>query len=193
MFFPDCSTVIRGAARLVASAPRPVAGAPQLVAGTTRCSQVHPQCSPVPRGVPKPRTITPMVLLYQSSEISVTLKADRNALLGSETLLKLTHVSLHSTSSLTPLEASSNNNTLCWWTNWYNWNGRTQPITSVKDRKYGTCISRVRVVFQPHTDDDAAEPAPTSFAELMEWLDIVPGISQMPQRTFRPCCTMILL
>jgi len=37
----------------------------------------------------------------------VTLKAGRNALLGSDPLLKLTHLSLHSTSSQTLLEASS--------------------------------------------------------------------------------------
>jgi len=42
-----------------------------------------------------------MVLLYQSSEIPVTLKSGRNALLGSDTVLKLTHLSLHSTSSQT--------------------------------------------------------------------------------------------
>jgi len=127
LFFPDRSTVIRGAPKLVAGAPRSVAGAPRLVvgaprlvtcaprlvtgaprlvAGAPRCSQVHPKFSPALRGVPKPITITPMVLLYQSSEIPVTLKAGRNALLGSDTLLKLMHLSLHSTSSQTLLEAS---------------------------------------------------------------------------------------
>jgi len=69
-------------------------------------SQVHPKFFPAHRGVPKLITITPMVLLYQSSEISVTLKAGRNALLQSDTLLKLTHLSLHCTSSQTLLEAS---------------------------------------------------------------------------------------
>jgi len=39
--------------------------------------------------------------------LPITLQAGRNALLGSDTLLKLTHLSLHSTSSLTLLEASS--------------------------------------------------------------------------------------
>jgi len=114
LFFPDCSTVIRGA-------PRPVTGAPSLVAGAPRCSQdcprrsqachrcsqVHPKFSLALRHVPKPITVTPMVLLYQSSEIPVTLKAGRNALLQSGTLLKLTHLSLHSTSSQTLLESSS--------------------------------------------------------------------------------------
>ena len=113
-FFPDCSTVIQGAPRLVVGAPRLVAGAPRLVAGAPRLvasaprySQVHPMFSPAPQGVPKLITLTPMVLLYQSSEIPVTLKAGRNALLGSDTLLKLMYLSLHSTSSQTLLEAAS--------------------------------------------------------------------------------------
>ena len=120
MSFSDCSTVIRGAPRLVAGAPRLVAGAPRLDAGAPRCSQecprhsqaccrcsqVHLKFAPALGGVPKPITVTPMVLLYQSSEIPVTLKAGRNALLGSDTLLKLSHLSLHSTSSQTLLEAS---------------------------------------------------------------------------------------
>jgi len=38
-----------------------------------------------------------MVHLYQSSEIPVTLNGGRNALLMSDTLLKLTLLSLHST------------------------------------------------------------------------------------------------
>jgi len=59
-------------------------------------------------------TITPMVLLYQSSEIPVTLKAGRNALLQSDTLLKLAHRSLHSTSSQTLLEAPSDWIIFCW-------------------------------------------------------------------------------
>jgi len=57
------------------------------------------------RGVPKHIIITLMVLLDQASEISVTPKAGRNALLCSITLMKLTHLSLHSTSSQTLLEA----------------------------------------------------------------------------------------
>jgi hypothetical protein len=58
-------------------------------------------------GAPKRFTTTPMVLLYQSSEIPVTPKAGQNALLGSDTLLKLTLFNLHSTSSQTLLEAPS--------------------------------------------------------------------------------------
>jgi len=100
MILPDWSTVIRGAPRVVASDPR--------------CSQVHPKFSPALRGVPNLVTITAMVLLYHSLEISVTPNAGRNALLGSDTLLKLTHLSLHSTSSETLLEAPSDWNTICW-------------------------------------------------------------------------------
>jgi len=69
-------------------------------------SQVHPNLSPAHQGVLKLITITPIVLLYQSSEISVTPKAGRIALLQSATLLKLTHLSLPSTSSQTLLDAS---------------------------------------------------------------------------------------
>jgi len=72
-----------------------------------RHSQVHTKFSPALGRVPKLIAITPMVLLYQSSEIPVTPKAGRNALLGSDTLLKFTHLSLHSTSSQTLLEAPS--------------------------------------------------------------------------------------
>ena len=74
---------------------------------------MHPKFSLVLGGVLKFITITPMVLLYQSSEIPGTLKASRNALLRSDTLLKLTHLSLHSASSLSLLEAASDYNTLC--------------------------------------------------------------------------------
>jgi len=128
LFFPDCSTVIRGAPRLVAGAPRSVAGtprfvagapriitgAPRLVAGPSRCSQLHPKFSLALRGVSKPITITPMVLLYQSSEIPVTLKASRNTLQESATRLKLAHPNLDSTFSQTLQEASREYNTFCW-------------------------------------------------------------------------------
>ena len=111
--FTDCFTVIQDTPRLVStprlavSVPKLVAGAPRLVAGTTKCSQVHPMFSLVLRGVLNLIIITPMLLLYQSSEIPVTLKAGRNALLGSDTLLELTHQSFHSTSSQTLLETCS--------------------------------------------------------------------------------------
>jgi hypothetical protein len=44
-----------------------VAGTPRLVAGTLRCSQVYAKFSPALQGIPRLITITPMVLMYQSS------------------------------------------------------------------------------------------------------------------------------
>jgi len=55
-----------------------------------------------------------------------------------------------------------------------------------RDKKYRTAELRVPVVVQPQTDDDASAPPPTTFGELIERLDIVPGISQMPQGTSQP-------
>jgi len=55
-----------------------------------------------------------MVLRYQSAEIPVTPKAGRNALLGSDCLLKLTLLTLHSASCHTLLEAPSDQNSFCW-------------------------------------------------------------------------------
>jgi len=80
-----------------------------------RHSQVYPKFSPALRRAPKLIKITPIVLLYLSSDIPVTLKACRNTLLGSDTLLKLTLLSLHSTSSQTLLESSRDWHTFCWW------------------------------------------------------------------------------
>jgi len=51
---------------------------------------------------------------------------------------------------------------------------------------YGTSALSIPAVIQPQTDDDTAAPAPTTSGELMEFLDIVPGILQMPQGTSRP-------
>jgi len=62
-----------------------------------------------------------------------------------------------------------------------------------RDKKYATAELRLLVVVQPQTDDDASAPPPTSFGELMERLDIVPGISQMPQGTSRPGSSHIRL
>jgi hypothetical protein len=72
-----------------------------------RHSQVLPKVSPARRRIFNLVRITPMVLPYPSSEIPVTPKAGHNALPGFDTLLNLTHLSLHSTSSKTLLEASS--------------------------------------------------------------------------------------
>jgi hypothetical protein len=62
-----------------------------------------------------------------------------------------------------------------------------------RDKKYCKAELRVRVVIQPPTDDDASAPPPTTFGELMENHDIVPGISQLPQGTARPGSSNIRL
>jgi len=54
---------------------------------------------------------------------------------------------------------------------------------SEREMKYGTSKLKIPAVVQPHTADDSAAPAQTTFGELMECLDIVPRISQMPQWT----------
>jgi len=59
--------------------------------------------------------------------------------------------------------------------------------------KYGTFQLRVLPVVQPQTNDDAPAPPPTPFGELMESVDIVPGISQRLQGTSRPGCSHIRL
>jgi hypothetical protein len=64
---------------------------------------------------------------------------------------------------------------------------------SERDKKYGTAKLRVPVVVQPQTDDDASAPPPPTFGERMERLDMVPGISQMPQGTSRPGSSHIRL
>jgi len=74
-------------------------GAPKALPSAPTCSQTYHNHS--------------QLLLYNSSEIPVTLKAGQNALLGSDTLLKLTLLSLHSTSSQTLLESSRDKNTFC--------------------------------------------------------------------------------
>jgi len=54
------------------------------------------------------------------------------------------------------------------------------------DRKYGTSELLVAAVVIAQTDDGPLAPQPTSFGECMECLDILPGISQMPQETSQP-------
>jgi len=71
-----------------------------------------------------------------SSALPVTLKLGRNALLGSDTLLKLMHLSLHSRSSQTLLEASSDWNTFCWCL--------CNATDRLGDRKHVTLSQRVR-------------------------------------------------
>jgi hypothetical protein len=59
--------------------------------------------------------------------------------------------------------------------------------------KYDTSKSRVPIVIQPQTNQDAPAPPPKSFGELMESLDIAPGTSQTPQGTSRPGSSHIRL
>jgi len=55
-----------------------------------------------------------------------------------------------------------------------------------RHKKYSTTELKVPAVVKPHINDDAANPARTTFGELMESPDIIPGILRMPQRTSRP-------
>jgi len=55
-----------------------------------------------------------------------------------------------------------------------------------RDKKYGTCELRVPTVVQLQTKDNTVASALTTFGEHMDDLDIVPGISQMPQGTSWP-------
>jgi len=87
---------------------------PRLLSVLPGSLQVPSGLSSILPHVHKLFTITPMVLLYQSAEIPVTLKASWNTLLWSDTLLKLTLPSLHSKSSQTLLEAPCDYNTFCW-------------------------------------------------------------------------------
>jgi len=54
-----------------------------------------------------------------------------------------------------------------------------------QDKKYGRFEWNILAVIQPQTNDGALAPPPTTFGELMESPDIVPGISQWPQATSR--------
>jgi len=58
-----------------------------------------------------------------------------------------------------------------------------------RDKKYGTSELKVPAVIKSQTDHVAAAPPPTTFGELWETLDIVPGTSRMPQCTARPGST----
>jgi len=62
-----------------------------------------------------------------------------------------------------------------------------------RDKKYGIFELRVPAVVQPQTNDDAPAPPLTTFGELMESVDIGPGISQRPQGTSRPGSSHIRL
>jgi len=52
-----------------------------------------------------------------------------------------------------------------------------------REMRYVTTELNVLAVGKPQTTSTAATPSPTTFGELMQALDIVPGQSQMPQVT----------
>jgi len=54
-----------------------------------------------------------------------------------------------------------------------------------REMKYGTADLKIPAVGKPQEDSTAATPSPTTFGELMQALNIVPGQSQMPQVTSR--------
>jgi len=85
-------------------------GIPELVGWHP---QVLPKISPANQHVSKSITITPMLVLYQLSEIQVTLKATLNRLPGSISLLKLSLLSSYSASTRTPLMVPSKYILLC--------------------------------------------------------------------------------
>jgi len=60
-------------------------------------------------------------------------------------------------------------------------------------KKYGTTEYKVPAVVKPHSGDDAANPIPITFEELIESLNIIPRMLQMPRGTSRPgSCNMRL-
>jgi len=88
---PALSSTLRGAPRLSSADAR-------RVVITPRCSQVHRKFLLALQGVPKLITITPIVLLYQSSGIPGTPKAGCNALYYPEIdASRFTHHSLSDT------------------------------------------------------------------------------------------------
>jgi len=62
-----------------------------------------------------------------------------------------------------------------------------------RDKKYGTSKLMVPAVVQLQTNEAAPAPPLTTFGELMDSHDIVPGISQTPQGTFQPGSSHITL
>jgi hypothetical protein len=55
-----------------------------------------------------------------------------------------------------------------------------------RGKKYRNTNLWVPAVVQPQTNDDTPAPSPAIYGELMESLDIVPGISQRPPATSQP-------
>jgi hypothetical protein len=55
-----------------------------------------------------------------------------------------------------------------------------------RDTKYSTSELRIPVVAIPQTVQEVSAPPHTTYAELMEYVDNVPGTTQIMQRTSRP-------
>jgi hypothetical protein len=72
------------------------------------------------------------------------------------------------------------------------WEDRANYIRE-RDKKYGTFQLRVPAVTQSQTNDYTPAPPPTTFEEIMESVDIVPGILKRPQGTSRPGSSHISL
>jgi len=118
MFFSNCSSVIRGAPRLVAGAPmcsqtchwcfqtccqrsQVLKGAPNVVSSTPRCSQTYHNHS---HG-------TPVQVIIDPSYSKGRLECPPGVWYSPQLML----LSWHSTSSQTLLEASRDYNTFCWY------------------------------------------------------------------------------
>jgi hypothetical protein len=62
-----------------------------------------------------------------------------------------------------------------------------------RDKKYGESKLRVPAVIQSQQNDDPPPYPPTAFGEIMEGLDIVPGILERAQGTSSPGSSHIRL
>jgi len=64
--------------------------------------------------------------------------------------------------------------------------GDAADYSGEREKKYITSELNVPAVVKQQTDDDVAALTTTTFGELLECLNIVPGIMQMPQGTSQP-------
>jgi hypothetical protein len=55
-----------------------------------------------------------------------------------------------------------------------------------RDKKYSTSALRILAVVQEQTDDNAGTAVPTTIGELLECLNIVPRLLQIPHGTSLP-------
>ena len=64
--------------------------------------------------------------------------------------------------------------------------GDAADYSCERDKKYGTSELKVPDVIKSQTEHVAVAPPQTTYGELIETLDMVPGISRMPPYTARP-------